>query len=118
MESKSFVNFSNHPSEKWCDAQRKAAEEYGNIVDIAFPSVNPTLNKDGVRELAEQYTSIIVMHKPAAVLCQGEFTLCFAVINMLKEKSVPVFAACSKRIVEETAKGKISIFEFEQFREY
>ncbi len=31
-----FINFTNHPSDKWMPMQRKAAECYGKIVDLAF----------------------------------------------------------------------------------
>lgn len=36
-----FINFTNHSSEKWSGEQRMAAERYGEIVDIPFPSVPP-----------------------------------------------------------------------------
>ena len=32
---KMFINLTNHPSDKWSESQRKAAEEYGEIVDIS-----------------------------------------------------------------------------------
>ena len=34
-----FINFTNHASSKWSDAQLQAAKEYGSIVDIQFPSL-------------------------------------------------------------------------------
>ena len=118
MERKNFVNFTNHPSDRWSKEQTNAAEEYGPIVDVQFPEVAPDLTKEEVALLASDYVSRIMDIHPAAVLCQGEFTLCYAVINELKERGVKVLAACSRRIVEDTDTGKITVFIFEGFREY
>ena len=37
MVEKIFINFSNHPSDRWDDKQKKASEQYGRIKDIPFP---------------------------------------------------------------------------------
>lgn len=113
-----FVNFTNHPSERWDDVQTREAEKYGEIVDVSFPSVSPKLSQDEIREMSESYVLEILRQEPAAVLCQGEFTLCFAVVEKLKSKGIPVLAACTKRIVEEDGDSKIVKFRFEGFREY
>ena len=39
-----FVNFTNHPSGSWGAAQRRAAQVYGEILDLPFPDVPPTLS--------------------------------------------------------------------------
>ncbi len=74
-----FINFTNHSSAKWSGEQRMAAERYGEIVDIPFPSVPPEYDSQRVNELAAQYTELICGYKPDAVLVQGEMTLSFAV---------------------------------------
>ncbi|MDR1690070.1 MAG: hypothetical protein LBS21_15920 [Clostridiales bacterium] len=97
-----FINFTNHLSAKWSQAQLKAAEEYGEILDFPFPNVNPNGNEQYIEELAEEFAEKIIAHNPAAVLCQGEMTLSFAVTKILTEKyNVKVLAACSERIVSE-----------------
>ena len=51
-------------------------------------------------------------YHPKAVLCQGEFTLAFQLINMLLENEIVVLAACSERIVKEDGARKESYFTF------
>jgi len=59
---------------------------------------------------------------PTAVMCQGEFTLAFAVIAGLKRQGITVLAACSERkVYEKRINGttqKTAFFEFRKFREY
>ena len=115
---KTFVNFTNHPAEMWESKQRGEAEKYGAIIDIAFPQVDPKMTNEDITEMSKHYESRIIKCNPEMVLCQGEFTLCFAVVESLKEKGIKVAAACSRRIVKEEGDKKIVRFEFEGFREY
>lgn len=117
-----FINFSNHPSTKWGTEQLAAAKEYGEVVDMAFPNVNPSASTQQIHELAKSYVDKMLEMQPACVLCQGEFCICFAVISELKKNGIKVVAACSERKVEEKKVGndteKVSYFSFVQFREY
>ena len=78
---KIFVNCSNHPSAKWSAAQREAAEQYGKIVDIPFPAVACDLTDMQLEELAQQTAAEILAKKPAAVMCMGEFVVCFRIVR-------------------------------------
>ena len=118
MKEKIFVNFTNHPSMNWGDAQLNAALEYGWVVDVAFPMVDEGGNTAYIEELANEYLDKIMSYHPVAVLCQGEFCLAFKVISRLKECGIPVMAACSKRMVKEKGSIKEVEFCFCQFREY
>ena len=118
-----FINFSNHPSSLWSEKQREAAKQYGEIVDLKFPSVNPDDSKDDLIRLAETCTEQILKFKPQCVMCQGEMGLVYHVVRKLKEEGIRVVAACSHRMVEETIDEnnnsvKSSKFVFVQFREY
>lgn len=113
-----FVNFSNHPSGKWDNSQREAALVYGKIVDIPFPSVEPYLDERDIDSLADEYVRKITEYSPVAVMCQGEFTLCFSVAKKLQDLGIKVLSACSKRDVVEKDDKKISVFRFVKFREY
>ena len=120
-----FVNFSNHPSDKWDEKQIKAANYYGDIVDIQFPSVPSRAGEDEIGRLAEKYADMVEKSagKDGAAMVQGEFTLTYAVVNLLKEKGVKVVSACSERDVveEEDEFGNIvrrAKFDFMRFREY
>jgi ABC-type Fe3+-hydroxamate transport system substrate-binding protein len=118
-----FVNFSNHPSKTWSSEQLGAARQFGDIVDVAFPEVDPKAEEPSVVSLAHKYTNKIVSLKPDAVLCQGEFTLAYAVITLLISRGIKVLAACSQRTVIDTVASdgsihKTAVFEFIRFREY
>lgn len=118
-----LVNFTNHPSASWPEEQRRAAEKYGPIVDRPFPMVNAEWPESEIRRIALRESEAICALQPSAVVCQGEFTLAYAVIRQLIGKGVPVLAACSNRVAEETMSpdGEIlrkSVFRFVRFRSY
>ena len=68
--------------------------------------------------MAQDYVGRIEKMKPAAVLCQGEFSLAYQVISKLKERHIPVFVACSERCAKIEGREKKAVFVFKQFREY
>ena len=117
-----FVNFSNHPYETWSDKQKEAARQFGLIEDLPFPNVDPTLKTVEIREMAYDYYGKILRMQPDYVLCQGEFCLAFNVVNLLREHGIRVGAACSVRktidLYEDGVSKRVSVFEFEQFRDY
>ena len=120
---KIFVNCSNHPSAKWSAAQREAAEQYGKIADIPFPAVACDLTDMQLEELAKQTAAEILAKKPAAVMCMGEFVVCFRIVQKLKKSGIKVLASCSERhAVEHVEKDgtvhKEAVFVFQGFREY
>jgi hypothetical protein len=118
-----FINFSNHPSERWDKGQNSEACRFGEIVDIAFPVVNPAATSAEVANLADEWSQKIVGMRPDAVLCQGEFSLTFALTNRLIENGIKVVTACSERnVINETMPDgtirKITLFRFVGFRDY
>lgn len=123
MTDSIFVNFSNHPSSRWSPEQLSAAEAFGRVVDEPFPAVPAELDERGVALLADEAVLRIMAHHPSAVLCQGEFTLAFAVVERLKAEGVKVLAASSDRVIETEADEngetrKVSVFRFVRFRAY
>ncbi|MBR2214451.1 MAG: CRISPR-associated protein [Selenomonadaceae bacterium] len=123
MPKKIFVNHTNHPSTYWSEPQLTAARAYGDIMDVPFPNIPPDYSPQEVRRLAQKYFAVICDLKPAAVLCQGDFSYTFAMVNMLKEAGIVTLAATSQRIVTEAktpggSTQKVSLFEFVRFREY
>ena len=113
-----FINFTNHPSSLWDEPQTQATKTFGTIIDIPFPVVAPNLSEKEIRELGDTFIENILNYNPAAVLCQGEFTLAFYVTSQLKKRGIPVLAACSERDTVMVGNEKRSIFKFVQFREY
>lgn len=123
MNDAVFLNFSNHPSSRWSRSQLAAAEAYGRVIDEPFPAVPANLDERGVALLADEAVLRIMAHRPAAVLCQGEFTLAFAVVERLKAQGVTVLAASSDRVIETEADEnggtrKVTVFRFTRFRKY
>jgi hypothetical protein len=121
-----FVNFSNHPSEGWDAAQKQAAAALcgtDRIVDVPFPDVSPELGEADIRQLAKDCAAKIAAEQPAAVMCMGEFGLCYQVVSALKKRRIPVVYSCSEResqerISEQGTVEKTSVFRFRGFRSY
>ena len=116
-----FVNLTNHLSERWSEEQLQAAG--GNVIDVPFPNVDPDATSDHVKNLADGLVSKVLEHEPDTVLVQGEMTLTYRVVNLLRQKGVRVVAATSKREVVETTRedgstDKRVVFRFVRFREY
>ena len=55
-----FINFTNHTSSKWSDAQLQAAKEYGSIFDIQFPSIEPQCTRADIQRIADEYAKQII----------------------------------------------------------
>ena len=119
-----LINLSNHPSQSWSEKQLSAAHElYGEITDIPFPAVSAGLCYDEIQTVADELIKKILSIKPDAVMCQGEFTLTYAVVSRLKQRGITVISACSDRVAKEMIlpdgkSEKIAVFDFVQFREY
>ncbi|MBR4581649.1 MAG: hypothetical protein IKO32_10490 [Lachnospiraceae bacterium] len=118
-----LINCTNHPYEIWNDAQRKAAELFGEVYDFPFPAIEPTADSSMLREIAASYAGQIEALSPAAVLVAGEYTFAFMLVDKLLSDGVKVLATCSKRITKEVIKPdgtneKTAVFSFECFREY
>ena len=118
-----FVNFSNHPSSRWTDDQIKAAKIYGDIIDVSFPLLEANISEEDIIKIGDECVEQIIKNNPTTVMCQGEFTLTFYVVNKLIEKGTTCVAACTKRVAKEIILDdgtvrKESYFVFEGFRKY
>ena len=118
-----FINFSNHPSDKWSPEQINAAHEYGEIVDFPFPNVDESWDAEKMTEEIEKNGNSIIELKPDAVMCQGEYVMTFGVVRLLKRHGIKCLSAVTKRITVETtlpdgSVEKRSVFKFHSFREY
>lgn len=118
-----FINYTNHPSVNWSKEQLQAARTYGEIIDMAFPEIEPQCDEEQVASLACQQAEEIIAQKPVAVLIQGEFTFSYALISLLLQAGIRVLAACSQRCTESVINEKQetirrSVFEFVRFRQY
>lgn len=96
--------------------------KYGEISDYHFPAVPPQASSNDIQILADKISLDIISQKPKAVLCQGEFSLCFAVVKRLTNANILCLCATSQRkTIERYENGKTiknAIFEFIAFRKY
>lgn len=118
-----FINFSNHPHAQWSAEQTAAAQRYGKVVNLAFPAIDPAADEAALDSLATVYADHILHLNPDAVLCQGECTFVYRVVQRLEAAGIPTLAACSRRKSQETTYPdgstlKRSIFVFAGFRRY
>lgn len=118
-----MINFTNHPYEMWDDVQKRAASEFGDIKEIPFPAVDPSATEEDLDNMAEEYREKVLVLQDPMILLQGEFTLSFRLVQLLKKDGLKVVAACSDRRVHEWRDDdgkyhKEMLFEFVQFRRY
>jgi hypothetical protein len=115
-----LLNLTNHPSISWPANQKQTAlNQYGEIVDLSFPQIDPRLTSDQVERLVEEYIIKIRKIDPSAVHIMGEMTFTFRLVNKLKEIGIPCIASTTERKVTEDDNGnKTSQFKFVQFRSY
>ncbi len=118
-----FINLSNHTSTRWSEAQKEAARQYGEIVDIPFPAVSPHISSEELDELVEEYFNKIQQYSDVVVMVQGEFIFTYRMIVLLKKHGIRVVAAQSDRrtiefVDENKNTRRESEFEFIKFMEY
>lgn len=121
-----MLNVSNHPFEKWSPEQKEAAvKNYGPVTDVPFPNVPPGTTTGAVETLARKlYDEHIEpvndsMGEPKAVLVQGEMTLVYMLVDLLRMEGIQAVAATTERVSVDNPDGtKTSTFRFVQFRPY
>ncbi len=115
-----LINLSNHPKSTWSPEQLKAAQQqFGMVVDMAFPNVKASWSTEQVAVLALKYVDEIAALQPKAVHVMGEMTLTYQLVKLLTKVGIPCYASTSERLVSYDEQGnKIVRFAFEQFRAY
>ena len=122
-------SYAGHPWQQWqfVDAGggrwRIQNRFTGKVIDLAFPAIDPATNEAVLDSLAAIYADHILHLSPDAVLCQGECTFVYRVVQRLEAAGIPTLAACSRRKSLETTYPdgstlKRSIFAFAGFRRY
>lgn len=121
-----LINLSNHPSDRWELPQKEAAlKEFGQIVDIPFPEIQPEWDTQQVVELAGKYLLQCIQtfqdakDNTGAVHIMGEFTFTFALVSMLQQRGISCIASTTRRMVVDNPDGSRNVqFDFIRFREY
>lgn len=117
-----FYNVSNHPSAGWGGEQKAAAHALGGeIADVPFPPIDPTLTATQVRALATAFTAgLLDRLKPGDVVhVMGELCAVHVIVGLLLARGVRCVASTTVRQAEELPDGsKLSHFRFVAFRDY
>ena len=138
-----LINLTNHPFANWSNEQIMETKKlYGEVCDYPFPAVPVDFTSDDISYMAEDIIEDIIHRKKEiedsteqssevetqiashafAVMCQGEFTLTYALVCLLQKAGIEVVSAVSERIVREEKVGseirKTAVFRFAGFREY
>ena len=117
-----LVNFSNHPSAQWSEAQLSAAQAYGEVIDLPFPQINPSMSEKELQTLSSHYVDkILTMAEDhqVTVHIMGEMTFTFLVVTRLKELGIQCVSSTTERNTFMTDDGKkVSEFKFVRFRAY
>ena len=118
-----LINLTNHPSALWDTAQLAAAQQqFGNVVDIPFPDVNPAGDEQYITSLADQHLDKVLSvanGQQATVHLMGEMTFTVALLKRLQKHNIPCVASTTQRIVQELPNGeKKARFQFLKFRNY
>lgn len=117
-----LINLSNHPSSNWAKEQLDAAEAFGPIMDMPFPSIPPDADEALLAKMADEYAGKICAlgcDGCPTVHIMGEMNFTFAMVKRLQEKGILCVASTTERIVEQMPDGeKKSTFKFVRFRRY
>lgn len=118
-----FINLSNHASAKWNEVQLAKAHEYGEIIDMPFPDVDPHGSSGYIDGLVEDYYNRIMKYDNPVVMLQGEYLFTYRLVTKLKNAGITVVAGCSERrtieyVNDEGFTDRKSEFEFVDFKEY
>lgn len=125
IQKKLFINLSNHPSSTWSEIQQKnAIEQFGDIIEIPFPEIEPEWDSERIDNLVEIYLEKILTiakekNAHAVVHLMGEYVFCFKLTTLLKENGITVVVSTSKRHSVMNPDGTKTIqFNFVSFRNY
>ena len=119
---KLLLNFSNHPAKNWGKSQLAAAEKYGKIIDIPFPSIDENADTRSIGTLANEYMQKIESYgsyKNVTVHIMGEQTFLYSMLHRLQSAGYCCIASTTKRVSEELPDGsRKATFAFAKFREF
>jgi len=120
-----LINLSNHPKKNWSAGQLSAAGKlYGDVVDIPFPSINPSGDDEYIDSFTDEYLDICLSKVKSskdnidAIHLMGELTFTFNLLcKLLKHNITCVSSTTERKSIEKNGK-KLSEFNFVKFREY
>lgn len=120
-----LINLSNHPYEKWDEKQKYAAlNQFGSVVDIPFPEIDPAADTEEVTSLVSEYLLQCkaklaeLIGTSNAVHISGEPCFLYQFVALAKEHQINCVCSTTLRLVRNEGNIKTSVFQFVQFRKY
>ena len=122
-----LINLSNHSSSKWSGKQLEAAKQYGKIIDITFPNIDPAATSEQVANLVREYSHKVdliaeplIDSEECFIHIMGEMSF---VHGFLSKTAYDCMCSTTERKSVETVNNdgsttKTMVFEFVQFRAY
>ncbi len=121
-DKKLFINLSNHPYSQWSEAQLKAAEQYGELIELSFPQIDPTISGKEIGDIVRDYTSQILDYAKTSVVTvhvMGEMCFVYQLVKQLQSLGIRCVCSTSFRMVRDEGDGKRYVeFQFNRFRSY
>ncbi len=114
-----LINFSNHPSSLWPGNQKQTAiDNFGEVIDIPFPNIDPRASSAALEALAAGYIHVLTAHENATIHIMGELTFTFILVDKLRALRRSCVASTTERTVKQEGDTKKVKFEFVAFRAY
>lgn len=117
-----FINLSNHPVAEWGEAQKTAAKQFGEAIDMPFPAIDATSDINAIIALANEHLlKVQQLASPlnATVHLMGEQTFCYSLLKRLQRAGYKCVASTTKRsVITNGNNERIVSFCFDRFREY
>ncbi len=116
-----LINYSNHPSSTWSRRQREMAQKlYGEVIDEAFPHIDPEWDEERLLQFAEgeflrlfkKYGAEVTYH------VMGELNFCHLFVQFCHKSGIRCVASTTVRDVKEKDGVREIRFHFVRFREY
>lgn len=117
-----FINFTNHPSDKWSEKQKEAAMAVGSVVDLPFPAVPTDIDDKHLEGMVKKYRdkiSELCNGQRCVVHIQGEMIFTYRMVTVLKARGIRCVASVTERNTVDLGDGRSqSVFGFAGFRDY
>jgi hypothetical protein len=115
-----LLNLSSIPSSKWNKKQQDVAQQqFGEVVDLAFPKIDPSWSEDEVMERVIELVEEMLEIRPTAIHVMGDMHATFLFVIMCAQFQIPCYISTFERTVKMTKAGKKEItLDFVRFRKY
>lgn len=124
-----LINLTNRGNATWGKKQREAASVYGEILDFPMPPVAAHADEAETGRIADlvlrRIRKVFSESKDErfAVVCQGDFTLVWRIVDGLRQDGIEALAPTFERVTKPTLKPDGTTvpgfsFEFVRFRSY